>query len=140
VTGAARDYPNSLLINLMLRPQVVALSFEMLKKENRLTRKKDFDAVWQKGRSSFDKIFGVKILPNKLETNRFGIMIGLKVSKKAVERNRIKRRIREIIIGQEKNLKTDLDVVITVLPAARGKEFAELEESIEFNFKRLKIL
>lgn len=112
----------------------------MLKKENRLSKKKDFDAVWQKGRSSFDKILGVKILPNKLEINRFGIMIGLKVSKKAVERNKIKRRIREIIKISEGDLKNGFDIVISVLPAARDKEFLELEGSVKFNFKRLKVL
>lgn len=112
----------------------------MLKKESRLLKKKDFDAVWQKGRSSFDKALGVKILPNNLEFNRFGIMVGLKVSKKAVERNKIKRRLREIVQGESENLKKGFDVVITVLPAALDKEYSSLEESVEFNFKRLRVL
>lgn len=109
----------------------------MLKKENRLSKKKDFDAVWQKGRSSFDKILGVKILPNKLAFNRFGIMIGLKVSKKAVLRNKIKRRLREIIQAEFLNLKNGFDVVITVLPSARGAEFEDLRKSLGGNLKRL---
>jgi len=112
----------------------------MLKKENRLAKKKDFDAVWQKGRSSFDKILGVKILPNKIAINRFGIMVGLKVSKKAVERNKIKRRIREIIKAQAENLKIGFDVVIAALPMVQSKKFAELKKSILLNFKRLRIL
>lgn len=112
----------------------------MFKEENRLTKKKDFDAVWQKGRSSFDKILGVKILPNKLKINRFGIMIGLKVSKKAVLRNKIKRQLRESIKALAENLKIGFDIVITVLPAARDKKFSELEESIKLNFKRLRFL
>lgn len=112
----------------------------MLSKVNRLTKKKDFDAVWQKGRSSFDKIIGIKVLANGLRENRFGLMIGLKVSKKAVERNKIKRRIREIVRLETANLKTGFDIVITVLPAARGLEFIELQRSLVFNFKRLGIL
>jgi ribonuclease P protein component len=111
----------------------------MLPKENRLTKKKDFDAVWQKGRSSFDKIMGVKALGSGLKVNRFGIMVGLKVSKKAVERNKIKRRIREIIHAEAEKLKSGFDVVIIVLPAARGAEFAELRESLIYNLKRLGI-
>jgi ribonuclease P protein component len=112
----------------------------MIKKANRLTRKKDFDAVWQKGRSSFDKIFGVKVLSSGLQANRFGIMAGLKFSKKAVERNKIKRRIREIIGAEENNLKKGFDIAITVLPAARGLDFAELRESMIYNLKRLRLL
>jgi ribonuclease P protein component len=112
----------------------------MLKQVNRLLRKKDFDAVWKKGRSSYDKIIGVKIINSSLEKNRFGIMVGLKVSKLAVERNKIKRRIREIIQAELPNLKNFSDIAITVLPAAKEKDFAELSESIKFNFKRLRIL
>jgi ribonuclease P protein component len=112
----------------------------MLAKENRLTKKKDFDAVWKRGRSSFDKILGIKVLANGLAVNRFGIMVGLKVSKKAVERNKIKRRIREIIRLEAANFKIGFDVAITVLPAARGREFAELRESLVGNLRRLGIL
>jgi ribonuclease P protein component len=119
---------------------LVITNFAMLPKVNRLTKKKDFDAVWQKGRSSFDKTIGVKILANGLAINRFGIMVGLKVSKKAVERNKIKRRIREIIRSETANFKIGFDIAITAMPAARGLEFVELQRSLVFNFNRLGIL
>jgi ribonuclease P protein component len=109
----------------------------MLARENRLSLKKDFDAVWQKGRSSFDKILGVKILANSRGVNRYGILAGLKLSKKAAERNKIKRRIREIIRAEAENLKTGFDVVITVLPAAREKDFKDLRRALTANFKKL---
>lgn len=109
----------------------------MLSKVNRLTKKKDFDAVWQKGRSSFDKIIGIKILANGLKKNRFGIMVGLKVSKLAVERNKIKRRIREIIRSKEVVLRTGFDIAITAMPAARRLKFDGLRDSLIFNLKRL---
>jgi len=112
----------------------------MLKKTNRLLLKNDFDAVWKKGRPSYDKIIGVKALSSGLKKNRFGIMVGLKFSKKAVERNQIKRRLREIIQAEEKNLKKGFDIVITVLPAARGLDFNELKKSLIGNLKRLGII
>ncbi len=112
----------------------------MLKKANRLLKKKDFDAVWQKGRSNFDKLMGVKVLASGRQENRLGIMIGLKVSKKAVERNKIKRRIREILRAEIANLKPGFDIVITVLPAAKGTEFSQLQKSLLDNLKRLRIL
>lgn len=102
--------------------------------------KNDFDAVWKKGRSSYDKILGIKTLGNNLTNNRFGIMAGLKVSKLAVERNKIKRRIRETIQAEKKNLKNGFDIVITVLPAARGLDFKELKKSLLGNLKRLGII
>jgi ribonuclease P protein component len=109
----------------------------MLAEKNRLLKKKDFDSVWKKGRSSFDKVLGIKILNAGRQENRFGIMVSLKVSKLAVERNKIKRRIREIIQAELPNFKNFSDIAITVLPAARGLDFKELEKSLLFNFKRL---
>lgn len=105
-----------------------------------MLKKKDFDAVWQKGRSSFDKVLGVKVLSNSLKINRFGIMVGLKVSKLAVERNKIKRRIREAVQGETANLAAGFDIVITVLPPAREEDFAGLQKSLVGNLKRLRML
>jgi ribonuclease P protein component len=112
----------------------------MLKKNNRLLKKKDFDAVWQKGRSSYDQLLGVKSLANNLGENRFGIMVGLKVSKKAVERNKIKRRIRAIIRVEAAALAKGFDVVITVLPAAKKSEFAVFQASLLGHLRKLRIV
>ena len=111
----------------------------MLPQTNRLLRKKDFDNVWKNGRSAFGRLLGVKAIANNLGKNRFGIMIGLKVSKKAVKRNKIKRRLREIINASSPALNLGFDIVLTVLPAAREAEFSELKKEVEWCFKRLKI-
>jgi ribonuclease P protein component len=112
----------------------------MLAEKNRLLKKKDFDSVWKKGRSSFDKVLGVKILNAGRQENRFGIMVSLKVSKLAVERNKIKRRIREILQAELPGFKNNSDIAITVLPAARSAEFDELKTSLAGNLKRLGVL
>ena len=112
----------------------------MFAKENRLTKDKEFDAVFKKGRSSYDKILGVKALKNDLSLNRFGILISVKVSKKAVERNKLKRQIREILKNIQINSKDFFDIVVISLPSSLGKEFKDLENSIKFNFKKLKLI
>ena len=112
----------------------------MFAKENRLTKDKEFDAVFKKGRSSYDKILGVKALKNDLSLNRFGILISVKVSKKAVERNKLKRQIREILKNIQINSKDFFDIVVISLPSSLGKEFKDLENLIKFNFKKLKLI
>jgi ribonuclease P protein component len=112
----------------------------MLKHKNRLLKKKDFDAVWKKGRSSFDNLLGVKALASTGQDSRFGITVSLKVSKLAVERNFLKRRIREIIQLELPKFKSNFDIAISVLPAARNQEFADLQKSVIFNLKRLRII
>ena len=65
----------------------------MLKRENRLKKTKEIDLVFKKGRSEFCGFLGFKYKKNQEKQNRFAFIIGKKVSKLAVKRNRIKRII-----------------------------------------------
>lgn len=112
----------------------------MLTKVNRLTRTKEFDNTFKKGRSSYDKNLGVKFVINGLHYNKFGIIINNKVSKKAVIRNKIRRQIRQVIKQQENNLKLGNDVIVVVLPESVKVSFKEIEVSVLNNFKKLKLL
>ncbi|MDD4333323.1 MAG: ribonuclease P protein component [Patescibacteria group bacterium] len=112
----------------------------MFKKDNRLTKDKEFDNVFKTGRSSYDKNIGIKAVINNLGGSRIGILISTKVSKKAVERNKIRRRIREILKLRLNKIKKNCDLVLIVLPAAKEKTYQELEESIDFNLKRLRLV
>ena len=109
----------------------------MLNKINRLTKDKDFDNVFKNGKSSYDKLIGAKAIQNQLGDSRFGILVSAKVSKKAVERNKIKRQIREIIRLQQDKTKPGYDVVIITLPAILGKNYQEIEQSVNRHFRKL---
>lgn len=108
-----------------------------MKKENQLKKDKEFDKVFKNGRSSFSKILGIKAAINGSGTSRFGILVSNKISKKAVERNRIKRQIREVIRLELKKIKPGFDVVIITLPAVFGQSYREIEVAINHNFKKL---
>lgn len=113
----------------------------MLKKIHRLTKDKDFDNVFNPpaggGRSSYNKILGIKAIASQQANSRFGIIISAKISKKAVERNKIKRQIREIIRARSDKIKSGYDIVIISLPDILSKNYQEIEESINRHFKRL---
>ena len=114
------------------------LTKEMLPQKNRLNKKKDFDAVFKKGKSSFDELLGVKILKNnKQKFSRFGIIVSSKVSKKAVKRNKIKRRIRNIIRKNHLSSIVIGDVVVISLPRVLDKKYSEIEKSLYKHFKKL---
>jgi len=109
----------------------------MLNKDNRLTKDKEFDYVFRRGQSSFNKMAGVKAVPNGLGRNRFGILVGAKVSKKAVARNKIKRQIRAVINQRASQMKQGYDCVIICLPAIIGKDYQEIERSVNALFQKL---
>ena len=109
----------------------------MLPRKQRLQRNKDFDSVFRGGKSCYSDFFGLKIKKNDSNLNRFGIIISLKVSKKAVVRNKLKRQVREIISGESGLLKEGFDCVFIFFPLILEKNFQEVKILIKESFKRL---
>ncbi|MCG2700607.1 ribonuclease P protein component [Candidatus Parcubacteria bacterium] len=109
----------------------------MLAKINRLTKDKDFDNVFKNGKSSYDKIIGVKAAASQQKNSRFGILVSAKVSKKAVERNAIKRKIREALKPRIIKIAKNYDIVIVTFPGILGKSYQDVEQSIIRHFQRL---
>jgi len=70
----------------------------------------------------------IKYKPNSLGKNRFRIIVSLKVSKKAVIRNKIKRRIREIL--RQFDVKQGYDIVVITNKEIIGKSFQEIKKRI----------
>lgn len=112
----------------------------MLSRLNRLAKNKDFERVWQKGRSFFIKEIGIKFLGNNFKYSRFGIIVSNKVMKKAVLRNKIKRRIREIIRLRISFIKMGVDCVILAREGIGGLSYKELEERVEFILRKVNLL
>jgi len=108
----------------------------MLKKENRLTKNKEFDNVFKKGRSGYSRVLGVKVISNGLPADRFGILVGIKVSPKAVVRNKIKRQIRAIIGDELFLLKGGADCAIVVFPLILAKNYEEIAAELRVCFRK----
>ncbi len=69
----------------------------MLKKINRISSRKDFLEIKSKGQFYSGPFFGGLCLKTDDELVKFGFIISKKISKRAVDRNKIKRRISEIL-------------------------------------------
>lgn len=71
--------------------------------------------VYSKGRSARSKYISLKYIENTRRTeSRLAVVVSKKVSKKAPERNRIRRRIYELCREQWANIKHPHDIVVTV--------------------------
>jgi len=104
----------------------------MLSHKNRLIKRGDFEAVYRQGRPLFCGIIGLKVKTNLLDATRLGISVGIKFSKKAVERNKIKRQIREIFRKNIDSVKKGFDMVVFINKKDNKEEVGsdELEEMI----------
>jgi len=112
----------------------------MLPKRNRLKKKKDFENVFKKGESFKEDFLILKVVPNCSNLIRFGFIVSQKISKKATLRNKIRRKLSELVRLKMKKLKKGIDVVLMTLPGIETKDFWEIEESIDKLFKKAKII
>ena len=108
----------------------------MLLKINRLRQKKDFKKLFQEGKSFKNNFLILKIAQNNLKESHFGFIVSKKVSKKAILRNKIKRRLRDIIRQNIKDIKKGIDVVLIILPGLEKKNFLEIKEILNTLFKK----
>lgn len=98
----------------------------MLSRNNTLKKSEHFQKVHRSGRLfSFGVIF-LKVTPNQGKLTRIGFSIGLKFSKKAAERNRVKRQLRHIAGKNISKIKGGLDLVIGIRVTGK-KEFISLD-------------
>lgn len=105
----------------------------MLARAHRLHGDAVFKALAQRGRPFFGRSLSFKVMPQGSDRSkpiRFGFVVSTKVSKKAVERNRLRRRLREITRKILPKLKSGLDVLVITRPQAAQLSFAELEQEI----------
>jgi ribonuclease P protein component len=88
-------------------------------RRHRLSRSRDFDAVYRHGRSVSTRFLTLYWFPRD-EGADAGARLGLSVPKKAVgsavARNRIKRRLRELWRARLESLPADRDYVLLVRP------------------------
>ncbi len=93
----------------------------------RLKRAADYRSVFAKGRRASDALMTVTAARSQGPGARFGLSVSKKVGG-AVQRNRVKRRLREILRTLE--LVGDWDVVITARPAAADAAFGSMRNSV----------
>lgn len=112
----------------------------VLSKKFSLSKKKDFEAVYKKGKRTHGEFVTVITSKNEINISRFGVIVSNKVSKKATERNKIRRRISEIIRQNLGLLKKGLDVIIIAKIQILDKKYEDIESEILKLFKKQKIL
>lgn len=97
-----------------------------------LKKKKDFNKAY-KGKTIAGKLIFLKAQKNNLDVSRFGFVVSSKISKKAVIRNKIKRRLREIV----KDFKKGFDIIIIVKPEIINKTYQEIKNDFENVIKNI---
>ena len=98
--------------------------------QRRLRRKLDFEATYARGRRFGDEFFSVITCPNDMGQPRLGLAVAVRTAGSGVERNRIRRTIRESFRLHQHQLPS-VDLVVSARPRSRGAPGAELRASLD---------
>lgn len=108
----------------------------MLAKSNRLKKTADFKNLSRNGKSFFGEFIQIRFLANNLDSCRFGFVTGLKVSKKSVVRNKIRRRLSESVKLLTPLINKNFDILIFAKTKIAEKNQKEITRDVEDVFKK----
>jgi ribonuclease P protein component len=106
-------------------------------RDRRLRRRADFDRVFQQGRHNSGRLLAVRSVGNDQQLSRFAYAIPKRVGN-AVVRNRLRRRLREIL--RLLPLQEGFDVVISARPGAGQSTYFALKQEVETLMRRGRLL
>jgi ribonuclease P protein component len=102
----------------------------------RLRHKRDFDAVYARGRRVGDGFFTVTIRENQAGAPRLGLAVAVKVAGSAVARNRLRRIIRESFRLHQHELPA-VDLAVSARAPARAASAESLRASLAVLWKKV---
>ncbi len=100
-----------------------------MKKSERIKSKIEFDNLIKNSKYNKNKYYVIYISSKKEEKSRYGIAVGTKVGN-AVIRNKLKRRIREIIKETKTLFKNDKDYIIIVRKPCLEISYQAMKENL----------
>lgn len=112
----------------------------MLPKANRLKKKKDIENVFKNGTGFKEDFLILKVVKNNLKNSRFAFIVSQKVSKKATLRNKIRRRLSELVRRRLPTVPLGIDMVLVAVSGLEEKDFWEIEESLNKLFNKAKMI
>lgn len=104
-----------------------------------LKQNHEFRRLYNKGASCVTGSLAVYCRKNRLGISRLGLTTGVKLGG-AVQRNRVRRRLREIYRTNENRLAPGWDVVVVARKRAVFASYAELERAFLFLAGKLDLL
>lgn len=94
----------------------------------------------KKGKSRIKDFLVLKTVKNNLKLTRVGLVVSQKVSKKAVQRNKVKRKLREAVRNNIKKIKLGYDLIFFTKKGVEKKSFSEIKKEVEDLLARAKLL
>ena len=102
-----------------------------MKKINIIKENKDFASIINNKKFIKDKYYIIYYKDKSEKYYRFGLSVGKKISKKAVDRNKLKRRLKSIIDNNKNYYQNSKDYIIIMKGSCLEATYQELETSFQ---------
>lgn len=103
----------------------------MLKKINRISSRSEFLEAKEKGEMVSTPLFGFLIQKKQDSLKKFGFIISKKISKRAVDRNKIKRLLSEVVRKNLDNFDEGIRGIFLAKKEILGKSLEDLGKEFE---------
>jgi len=103
----------------------------------RLTGRQVFAAVYTEGRSWSNNLVALRALPNDLGSSRYGFAVGKRLGG-AVDRNKVRRRLREAV--RHTPVKEGWDIILVARHNAAMTDYDTLKKATEELLSRAQLL
>jgi ribonuclease P protein component len=112
----------------------------MLPLQNRLKNKNDFSKVFSVGQYASKDGLAIKYLKTNLPETRIGFSVGKSYSKKAVDRNSARRKMRAVVSKELSRIKPGFDIILFIQPHKKTLSFSESLLAISALLKKSDLL
>ena len=100
-----------------------------MKKYEIVKTHREFNEIIKNGQILRNGFYNIYIMKNNLQISRFGIAVGKKLGN-AVFRNKLKRRMRNILTNQKKEFQKGFDYIIIMKDKTKSATYEELEKML----------
>jgi len=107
----------------------------VLKRENRVRSKKEFAEIKNEGRVLYSPFFGFLNYKKDDDLKKFGFIVSKKISKRAVDRNKIRRILSEIVRKNLDKFENGTRIIFLTKKEILNKKTKEVEKEVEKFFK-----
>lgn len=109
-----------------------------MERARRLRKGREFDTVYKEGTVTSGPLLVVRAHRTEAGVARWGFAVGKRISKKAVVRNRIRRRLREA--SRALPVAGGVDIIVTARLGTLDASFGQLRLALEQGMRRASLL
>lgn len=111
----------------------------MIQKEHRLKKNRQFNYIYRRGNAKHSKYISLIFIKTKYKPFKIGFTVSKKIGK-AVDRNKVKRRLKDIVRDYVPQLKEEYNYIVLARPGIADLEFSELKEIVKNIFIKADVL